>query len=61
MSQFRVYVTPEALAEIKALPGNVRQRIRQTIRELAHQPQPPRSKQLEVPNMDRQFISNSSR
>jgi uncharacterized membrane protein YoaK (UPF0700 family) len=43
MSQFRVYVTPEALAEIKDLTGNVRQRIREAIRELAQQPHPPRS------------------
>jgi len=48
MSQYRVYVTPEALAEIKDLPGNVRQRIRQTIRELATQPHPIQSKQLRI-------------
>lgn len=30
MSPYRVYITPEALAEIKDLPGNIRQRIRQT-------------------------------
>jgi mRNA interferase RelE/StbE len=56
MSQFRVYVTPEALAEIKDLTGNVRQRIREAIRELAQQPQPPRSKKLQFSNPDRQLF-----
>lgn len=56
MSQFRVYVTPEALAEIKNLPGNVRQCIRETIRELAKQPQPSYSKQLQFSNPDRQLF-----
>jgi mRNA interferase RelE/StbE len=52
MSPYRVYVTPEALLEIKDLPDNIRQRIRETIREFAHQPQPPRSRKLQfnVPN-----------
>ncbi len=53
MSQFRVYVTPEALAEITDLPGNIRQRIRETIRELANQPQPSRSKKLQFNVPDR--------
>lgn len=35
MSQFRVYVTPETMAEIKDLPGNIQQRVCQTIQELA--------------------------
>ena len=56
MSQFRVYVTPEALVEIKDLPGNVRQRVREAVRELARQPQPPRSKQLQFNNPDRQLF-----
>lgn len=56
MSRFRVYVTPEALAEIKDLPGNVRHRVREAIRELAQQPQSPRSKQLQFSNLDRQLF-----
>lgn len=56
MSQFRVYVTPEALIEIKDLPGNVRQRIRQAIRVLSQQPQPANSKQLQFNNPDRQLF-----
>ena len=56
MSQFRVYVTPEALAEIKDLPGNVRQRIRQAIKELVRQPHPKQSKQLQFDDPDHQLF-----
>jgi mRNA interferase RelE/StbE len=56
MSPYRVYVTSEALAEIKDLPGNVRQRIRQAIRALADQPQPVQSKQLQFTLVDRQLF-----
>jgi mRNA interferase RelE/StbE len=56
MSQYRVYVTSEALAEIKDLPGNIRQRIRQTIKGLAHQPDPAQSKQLQFTNTDRRLF-----
>jgi mRNA interferase RelE/StbE len=55
MKQHRVYITPEALEEIKDLPGNVRQRIRQAIRELAAMPQPAQSKQLQYPDPARQL------
>ncbi len=51
MSQFSVYVTPEALREIKDLPGNVRQRVRRAITELASNPFPPQSKLLDVPDV----------
>jgi mRNA interferase RelE/StbE len=56
MSPYRVYVTSEALAEIKDLPGNVRQRIREAIRALADQPQPVQSKQLHFNIIDRQLF-----
>ena len=56
MSQYRVYVTPEALAEIKDLPGNIRQRIRQAIKGLAHQPNFAQSKQLQFNIPDRQLF-----
>ena len=49
MSRYEVYVTPEALAEIKDLPGHMRQRVRTAIDELGDEPHPPESKQLEVP------------
>ncbi len=47
MSQYRVFVTPAAVKEIKALPGNMRQRVRRAISELATQPRPSDSKVLE--------------
>jgi len=50
MSQYAVYVTPYALHEIKGLPGNVRQRVKSAIDELANAPHPPSSKILRVPN-----------
>ena len=56
MSQYRVYVTPEALAEIKDLPGNIRQRIRQTVKAFANQPDLAQSKQLQLNDPDRQLF-----
>lgn len=56
MSPYRIYVTPEALAEIKDLPGNIRQRVRQLIRELETQPKPAHSKQLQINDPDRQLF-----
>lgn len=47
MSEYRVFVTPAAVKEIKALPGNIRQRIRRAITDLATQPRPTDSKLLE--------------
>jgi mRNA interferase RelE/StbE len=55
LNQFRIFVTPQALAEIKDTPGNVRQRIRQTINELAKHPYPTHSKQLQFNQPDRQL------
>lgn len=56
MSPFIVYVTPEALQEIKDLPGNVRQRVKRAIESLALNPYPPQSKALNVPELDRQIV-----
>ncbi|NJK82363.1 MAG: type II toxin-antitoxin system RelE/ParE family toxin [Chloroflexaceae bacterium] len=47
MSRYTVYVTPGAWAEIKRLPGNVRQRVRREIAALADNPQPVNSRQLQ--------------
>lgn len=46
MNQYRVFVTPAAVKEIKALPGNMRQRIRRAISELETVPRPSDSKEL---------------
>jgi mRNA interferase RelE/StbE len=48
LSQYTVYVIPGAWKEIKSLPGNMRQRVRRTIDDLADNPHPPKSKQLDV-------------
>ena len=49
MSQYEIFVTPEALAEIKDLPGHMRQRVKRAIDTLAAEPRPAESKILEVP------------
>lgn len=56
MTPYRVYITPEALAEIKILPGMIRQRIRSTIKSLAGLPHPPQSKRLNFDLPDRQLF-----
>ena len=56
MSIYRIYVTQEVLAEIKELPGNVRQRVRSSIRGLATDPHPNQSKQLQFDVPDRQLF-----
>jgi mRNA interferase RelE/StbE len=53
MRNYAVYVTPAAWDEIRALPGNMRQRVRRAIADLANDPRPAASKQLkalEFPN-----------
>ncbi len=40
MRRYTVYVTPEAFREIKELPCNTKQRVRQAIRDLAENPHP---------------------
>lgn len=48
MSQYTVYVVPDEFTALKKLPGNVRQRIKHAIDDLADNPRPPQSKQLLV-------------
>ena len=52
MIGYRIYVIPEAWNEIKELPGNVRQRVRQAIGQLAAEPRPSNSKPLETQGQD---------
>ncbi len=52
MSRYTLYVVPDEFRSIKRLPGNVRQRVRHAIDELADNPRPPRSKQLDVADME---------
>jgi mRNA interferase RelE/StbE len=44
---YSVYVLPSAWEEIRALPGDMRQRVRRVIRELKGTPRPSDSKPLE--------------
>jgi mRNA interferase RelE/StbE len=55
VSRYKVYVTPTAFDEIKDSPGFVRQRVRKSISALADEPRPPNSKQLDIPNFDREL------
>lgn len=59
MSQYTVYVTPGALEEINKLPegmGNVQQRVKQAISDLADDPHPTRSQQLTISDLDDQVF-----
>jgi len=56
VSLYKVYVTPQAFKEIKALPGNVRQRIRRAIGELADDPRSSQSKALNASDIDRELF-----
>ena len=55
MSRYTVYITPNTFQEIKSLPGNIKQRVRQAIRELADNPRPANSKMLDVPDFESQL------
>ena len=49
MSRYTVYVTPQALREIKDLPGHMRQQVKRAIGELTDNPRPADSRALELP------------
>lgn len=49
MSRYVVYITPQAIHEIKDLPGNMRQRVKRAVSRLADDPYPSRSKELSTP------------
>lgn len=51
MSRWVVYVTPAAWAEVKDLPGHVRERLRRALQALADDPRPSQSKTLTVPGV----------
>jgi mRNA interferase RelE/StbE len=48
VKRYTVYVTPNALKEIKALPGHLRQRVRRAVDGFAENPRPPKSKSLDL-------------
>lgn len=51
MSQrYNVCVIPETWKEIKKLPGNMRQRVKRVIEDLATEPRSSKSKKLDIPD-----------
>ena len=52
MSQYTVYIKPDTFQEIKNIPGNMRQRVRRAIGDLADNPRPSNSKMLDLPNFE---------
>jgi mRNA interferase RelE/StbE len=52
MSRYTTFITPTAWDEIKELPGNMRQRVRRAIEDLAAQPEPSNSKRLNLPQIN---------
>jgi mRNA interferase RelE/StbE len=46
---YKGWIDPEALAEAHAAPGHVRQRLKQAMKDLAHDPRPAGSKTLDWP------------
>ena len=47
---YRLWIKNEAKAEIKRLPGNMRQRLRRAINELPGNPQPHYSRHMRIPD-----------
>ena len=52
MSRYTLWVTPEALREIKDLPGHIRQRVKRAINGLPDNPRPPESQTLPLPGFE---------
>jgi mRNA interferase RelE/StbE len=52
VSRYTLYVTPETFQNIKELPGNIRQRVRQAIQSLSDNPRPPQSKRLDLSEVE---------
>ena len=55
MSNYKVHVTPTAFKEIKSLPGHIRHRIRRAISDLSTNPRPSQSKELSLPDVEREI------
>jgi mRNA-degrading endonuclease RelE of RelBE toxin-antitoxin system len=49
MTHYRVWIRDEAKAEVRRLPGHMRQRVRQLILALSQEPRPPATRQLRLP------------
>ncbi len=46
---YKGWIDPEALAEVHAAPGHVRQRLKRSMKDLVHDPRPAGSKTLDWP------------
>jgi mRNA interferase RelE/StbE len=55
MSNYTISITPDTFKDIKNLPGNIRQRVRRAISDLADNPRPHNSKQLEVADFEEEL------
>jgi mRNA interferase RelE/StbE len=49
---YELFLEPEVHDARKSLPGNVRQRLKRAMDELAEEPRPPRSQPLDVTGLD---------
>ena len=52
MNHYTVYITPRAIAEIKDLPGNIKQRVKREVSLLSDNSRPEHSKKLNVPDIE---------
>ena len=57
-SPLELWIEPDAFKARKALPGQVRQRVRREIEALAGQPRPHNSRALDVTGLDVRKVSN---
>ncbi len=53
MSRYTVYLTPRAIADIKDLPGNIKQRVKREVSALAKNARPPNRKALKTAESNR--------
>ena len=52
MSRYSIHVIPTAWEEMKTLPGHMRQRVKRAVNSLGRNPRPPKSKALDVPDVE---------
>ena len=50
--KYDLFIDPEAHVQRKQLPGHMRQRIKRAIQDLASEPRPPRSRSLDLTDLD---------
>jgi mRNA-degrading endonuclease RelE of RelBE toxin-antitoxin system len=55
MSHYTIYLTPGAIADIKDLPGNIKQRVKREVSALAENVRPSKSKALKTTESNREL------